>query len=81
MSPCSMLVLQAADSGGTRGGEAASQPDSHANPTGGLPENDQPAGNPGPAMPPQQLPVRPPEPAALDRKHRKNQQCVSLRVG
>lgn len=72
--------LQAADGGGAGGGETAGQPDPHAAAAGGLPEDHQPAGDPGPAVPAEQLSVRPAEPAALDREHRQDQQRVGLRV-
>ncbi|KAA8579018.1 hypothetical protein FQN60_010618, partial [Etheostoma spectabile] len=73
-------VLQAADGGGAGGGEAAGQPDPHAATAGGLPEDHQPAGHPGPAVPAEQLPVRPAEHAAMDREHRQDLQRVGLRV-
>lgn len=73
-------LLQAADGGGAGGGAAAGQPDPHAAAAGGLPEDRQPAGYPGPAVPAEQLSVRPAEPAALDREHRQDQQRVGLRV-
>ncbi|XP_067384333.1 T-cell leukemia homeobox protein 1 isoform X2 [Channa argus] len=62
----SLPLLQAADSGGAGGGAATGQPDSHAAAAGGLPENHQPAYDSGPAVPAEQLTVRPAEPAALD---------------
>jgi len=71
---------QAADGGGARGGAAAGQPDPHAAAAGGLPEDHQPAADPGPAVPAEQLAVRPAEPAAVDREHRQDQRCVGLRV-
>ncbi len=75
-----MSLLQAADGGGAGGGAATGQPDSHAAAAGGLPEDRQPAGNPGPAVPAEQLSVRLAEPAALDREYRQDQQRVGLRV-
>lgn len=75
-----LLPLQAADGGGAGGGAAAGQPDPHAAAAGGFPEDPQPAGHTGPAVPAEQLPVRPAEPATLDRKHRQDQQRVGLRV-
>lgn len=75
-----LLPLQAADGGGAGGGAAAGQPDPHAAAAGGFPEDHQPAGHTGPAVPAEQLPVRPAEPATLDRKHRQDQQRVGLRV-
>lgn len=59
-------LLQAADGGGAGGGAAAGQQDPHAAAAGGFPEDHQPAGHPGPAVPAEQLPLRPAEPAALD---------------
>lgn len=75
-----MLWLQAADGGGAGGGAAAGQPYPHAAAAGGLPEDHQPTGYPGPAVPAEQLSVRPAEPTALDRKHHQDQQRVDLRV-
>lgn len=62
----SLSLLQAADGGGAGGGEATGQPDPPAAAAGGLPEDHQPAGDSGPAVPAEQLSVRPAEPAALD---------------
>lgn len=71
---------QAADRGGARGRAAAGQPDPRAAAAGGLPEDHQPAGDAGPAVPAEQLAVRAAEPAALDREHRQDEQRVRLRV-
>lgn len=79
-APVSLSLLQAADGGGAGGGAAAGQSDPHAAATGGLPEHHQPAGHPGPTVPAEQLSVRPTEPAALDRKHRKDQLRVVMRI-
>lgn len=76
----SLSVLQAADGGGARGGAAAGQPDPHAAAAGGLPEDHQPAADPRPALPAEQLSVRPTESAALVREHGQDQQRVGLRV-
>lgn len=62
--------MQAADRGGAGGGAAAGQQDPHAAAAGSLPEDHQPAGHTGPAVPAEQLSVCAAEPAALDRKHR-----------
>ncbi|XP_061692858.1 T-cell leukemia homeobox protein 1 isoform X2 [Syngnathoides biaculeatus] len=75
-----MTDAQASNRGGERGGEAASQPDPHAAAAGGLPEVHRPAGDAGPAMPTEQLFVRPAEPATLEREHRQDQQRFDLRV-
>lgn len=72
--------MQAADGGGAGGGAAAGQPDPHAAAAGGFPEDHQPAGDAGSAVPAEQFSVRSAEPAALDRKHHQDQQRDRLRV-
>ena len=80
LSGVSLSLMQAADCGGAGGRAAAGQPDSYATSSGSLSEKHQPAVDPGPTVPAEQVTVRTAEPAALDREHRQDQQRVGLRL-